>query len=203
MGAIEEVGMDAWRCQFETNVFGLVRLTQLVLPGMRARGAGRIINVSSAGGEMTFPLAGAYHASKYALEALSDALRFEVRPFGIDVVLIQPGVVNTPLADATVNLLRTTPDSPYAPMVNSFARRSRESHTNGQGYVQPEQVATVIVRAAQSRRPRTRYKVGALAHIIPFLRHVLTDRGWDGMIVRMFPVEAESDVGRREKHIAM
>src|SRR2546429_507841 len=94
-GAIEEVPIDEVRRQFETNVFGLARLTQLVLPGMRRQGWGRIINVSSMGGRLTFPGGGYYHATKHAVEAISDALRFEVRPFGIDVVVIEPGPIKT------------------------------------------------------------------------------------------------------------
>src|SRR5688572_4408696 len=94
-GAVEEVSLDKVRAMFETNVFGLARMCQLVLPGMRAAGRGRILNVSSMGGRMTFPLGGYYHASKYAVEALSDALRVEVRPFGVDVVVLEPGVTRS------------------------------------------------------------------------------------------------------------
>lgn len=94
-GPVEEIALDRWRREFETNLFGAVRLTQLVLPGMRERGRGRIINMSSMGGRMAFPLGGPYHGSKFALEAVSDVLRVEVAPFGIDVVVIEPGLVNT------------------------------------------------------------------------------------------------------------
>lgn len=186
MGPIEEVSLARWRQQFETNVFGLVRLSQLVLPGMRARGWGRIINVSSGGGEFTFPLAGAYHASKYAVESLSDALRFEARPFGIDVVVVQPSVVRTQLVDAALDTLRAVASSPYAALIDSYTRQSRESIARGTAILTPEQIAAVIVRAALARRPRTRYKVGAIARVLPVLRRVLPDRAWDALITRMF-----------------
>ena len=112
-GAVEGVSLDEARRQFETNVFGLARLTQLVLPGMRAQRWGRIVNVSSMGGELTFPGGGWYHASKHAVEALSDALRFEVAGFGIDVVVIQPGLIRTGFAEAAVGSIEVG-DGPYA-----------------------------------------------------------------------------------------
>src|ERR687894_610083 len=101
-GAVEEVPMEKVRRQFETNVFGLARMCQLVLPGMRRQGWGRIVNVSSMGGRLTFPGGGYYHATKYAVEALSDALRFEVAGFGVGVVLIEPGLIRTGYAEAAV-----------------------------------------------------------------------------------------------------
>jgi NAD(P)-dependent dehydrogenase (short-subunit alcohol dehydrogenase family) len=186
MGAIEEVPLADWRRQFETNVFGLVRLTQLVLPGMRAKRSGRIINISSGGGEFTFPLAGAYHASKYAVESISDALRFEVRCFGIQVIVVQPGVVDTPLAAATVDAIQTAPTSPYAPLINSFRQLSAQSHATRQGYVTPEAVAEVIVGAAQAARPRTRYKVGSTPRLMSTMRHLLSDPLWDRMVARFY-----------------
>lgn len=185
LGAVEEVAADRWRRQFDTNVVGPVRLAQLVLPNMRRQHRGRIINVGSMGGELTFPFGGAYHASKYAIEALSDALRVEVKPFGVDVVVIQPGVVRTPLGDASIAALRTTPDSPYAAMVAGFERQSRASFESGRGILVPERVAVTIVAAAQARRPRTRYKVGTIARILPVLRHALPDRAWDALMGHM------------------
>jgi NAD(P)-dependent dehydrogenase (short-subunit alcohol dehydrogenase family) len=186
MGAIEEIKLENWRRQFETNVFGVARLIQLALPAMRAKGRGRIINISSGGGEFTFPLAGAYHATKYALESISDALRFEVKPFGIDVVVIQPGAVRTPLADKTVEAIQTTPDSPYAALVASFRKMSEASIQAGRGYMTPEAVAEVILKAAQSKRPATRYKLGAMPRAMSLLRHILPDRAWDTMLNRMY-----------------
>src|SRR3954468_24003689 len=116
-GAIESVPMERLRAQFETNVFGLVRMCQLVLPGMRRRGWGRIVNISSMGGRLTFPGGGAYHGTKYAVEALSDALRFEVRGFGIDVAVIEPGLIKTRFGETAVGSIDMTGedgDDPYA-----------------------------------------------------------------------------------------
>src|ERR671919_2844749 len=113
-GAVEAVSMKKVRRQFETNVFGLVRMCQLVLPGMRRQGYGRIVNLSSMGGRLTFPGGGYYHATKHAVEAISDALRFEVRGFGIDVVVIEPGLIKTGFADAALGSMEdTATDGPY------------------------------------------------------------------------------------------
>ncbi len=185
MGAIEEVGLEQWRKQYETNVFGPIRLIQLVLPAMRNKGSGRIINVSSGGGEFTFPLGGAYHASKYSVEAISDALRFEIKPFGLDVVVIQPGIVKTPLAEATLQMLQPSPDSPYTFLIANFERIGREGYEKGTGYLSPQHVAKVILKASQANRPKTRYKIGSTAHLMPFLRRLLPDRTWDSIIGRM------------------
>src|ERR687890_1652068 len=115
-GAVEEVPLAEVRRQFETNVFGLVRMCQLVLPGMRAQRHGRIVNVSSMGANFTFPGGGFYHATKYAVEAISDALRFEVKAFGIEVVIVQPGIIRTGFADAATGAMdaSTPPAGPYA-----------------------------------------------------------------------------------------
>ena len=131
-GAIETVPMESVRRQFETNVFGVVRLTQLVLPKMRAQGWGKIVNVGSMGGRLTFPGGGHYHATKYALEALSDALRFELRGFGIDVVLLEPGLITTEFGEAATasmadvsSLVRTIPTRTSTPP----SARSRKAPT--------------------------------------------------------------------------
>jgi NAD(P)-dependent dehydrogenase (short-subunit alcohol dehydrogenase family) len=195
MGPLEELSLDALQRQFETNVFGLVRLTQLVLPGMRNRRQGRIINVSSMGGEFTTPLGGAYHATKYAVESLSDALRFEVKSFGIEVVVIQPGPIRTRLGEDTMDQLRSDPGSPYAAMVKGLGEMSRKSFATGQGMGTPEQVARVILSAAQAKRPRTRYKITAMAHVMPLLRHLLPDRTWDAMWRRMLKTSTPTNRG--------
>src|SRR5207244_4570920 len=129
-GAFEEVPMAEVRRQFETNVFGLVRLTQLVLPGMRRQGWGRIVNLSSMGGRLTLPGGAFYHATKYAVEALSDALRFEVRPFGIDVVVSEPGPIQPRFADPAIASIRSAvrDDSPYPAFNPLLARRTRHAH---------------------------------------------------------------------------
>src|SRR5919202_2360068 len=126
-GAIETVDMDDVRRQFETNVFGLMRMCQLVLPSMRASGAGRIVNISSMGGRLTFPGGGVYHATKYAVEAISDALRFEVKGFGVDVALIEPGQIKTEFAEAAVATVEST-GGPYEKFNAQVARQTTEAY---------------------------------------------------------------------------
>ena len=192
-GAIESVPLDEVRRQFETNVFGLVRLTQLVLPGMRAEGRGRIVNVSSMGGRLTFPGGGYYHATKHAIEALSDALRFEVRGFGIDVVVIQPGLIRTGFSDAAVGTIADRSDDPAGPYdvfnqavaaATAGAYRNALSRTLGGG---PDLVARTIERAITTKHPRTRYRVTGSARLFIVLRRLLPDRLWDGLVARTYP----------------
>lgn len=182
MGPVEQVPLDAWRRQLETNVLGPVALAQLVLPGMRAAGRGRIVNVSSMGGEITFPGGGAYHASKYALEALSDALRVEVRPFGVQVVVVQPGPVATAFGDNAADL-GAYDRGPYGGLARALDTAIRERTPNG---ATPEAVARVVVRAATSRRPSTRYRVGAMSRGLVLGRRVMPDRVWDALMRSQF-----------------
>jgi NAD(P)-dependent dehydrogenase (short-subunit alcohol dehydrogenase family) len=190
-GAIEAVPMDRVRAQFETNVFGLVRLTQLVLPAMRAQRWGRIVNLSSMGGRLVFPGGGFYHATKYAVEALSDALRFEVRGFGIDVVVVEPGLVRSGFAEAAVGAMG--PDGaggPYAAFHEAVARGTREAYEKGPLALlagTPDDVARTIERAITSRRPRPRYKVTGSARLLIAQRRLLGDRGWDLFLRTSFP----------------
>lgn len=181
LGPVEEMPVDVVQRLFATNVLGLVRMAQLVLPGMRAAGHGRIINVGSMGGEFTTPLAGAYHASKYAVEAFSDALRAEVAPFGVSVVVLQPGPVATHLA--TGGDFTWDQAGPYAAAVEQVQRTAR-GITPGRGILTPEQVARSVVRLAGARRLPDRRKVGAVAHALPFLRRWLPVRLWDRLLSR-------------------
>ena len=188
-GAVESVTMEAARRQFETNVFGLARLTQLVLPAMRAQGWGRIVNVSSMGGKLTFPGGGWYHASKHAVEALSDALRFEVEGFGIDVVVIQPGLIRTGFGDTAVGSIAIDPDDPYGRFNQAVGATTAGAYDGlarvlGGG---PDTVAKTIERALSARRPRTRYRVTASARLILIARRLLPDRGWDALVGRAYP----------------
>ena len=155
-GPIEEIPMDALRQQFETNVFGLVRLTQLVLPKMRERHAGRIINVSSMGGKLVFPGGGAYHATKFAVEAISDALRFELRPFGIAVSVIEPGAIRTQFEETSLGSMPPGDGdaSPYASLKRAVNARYRATF-RGRTAAEPEIVAKAIEHAITSKRPRT------------------------------------------------
>jgi NAD(P)-dependent dehydrogenase (short-subunit alcohol dehydrogenase family) len=189
-GAIEAVAIDRVRTQFETNVFGPVRLTQLVLPGMRRARAGRIVNISSMGGRLVFAGGGVYHATKYAIEAISDALRFEVRGFGIAVVIIQPGLVKTRFGETAVSGIETVDQSVYAP----FHARVAEATTNayGRGITSrlagsPDDVAKVIETAISAARPKTRYTVTASATVFMNQRRWLGDRAWDRFLRSIYP----------------
>jgi len=193
-GAFEEVPMAEVRRQFETNVFGLVRLTQLVLPGMRRQGWGRIVNLSSMGGRLTLPGGAFYHATKYAVEALSDALRFEVRPFGIDVVVIEPGPIKTRFGDTAIAAAQSVAPaaSPYATFNRVLAQRIKEAYEGPMGRLaaEPEAVARVIETAISAPRPRTRYVVTFAAHFLMGLRRWLPDRAFDGFLRTQFPQQA-------------
>jgi NAD(P)-dependent dehydrogenase (short-subunit alcohol dehydrogenase family) len=190
-GPVEEAPLDELRRQFETNLFGPTRLTQLVLSGMRRQGWGKIVNVSSVGGRITIPGGGAYHASKHALEALSDALRFEVRGFGIDVILIEPGAIRSSWVDTAVGSMRRPRDrhSPYAAFVDAVANRLRGAHEGllALAAAGPDPVAHVIERAITARRPRTRYPVPAAAALFIISRRLLPDRAWDASMRRLLP----------------
>jgi NAD(P)-dependent dehydrogenase (short-subunit alcohol dehydrogenase family) len=192
-GSVEQLPMDDIRRQFDTNFFGLVRLIQLVLPGMRRRGQGRILNVSSMGGRATLPGGAFYHASKYAVEALSDALRMEVAQFGIDVVLIEPGPVQTPWNDVAAasvapNGRSYAADDPYAAykkaVADSFA--TAQSDALARLGSTADDIARVIVRAASARRPRTRYLINAVAKSIVALSRWLPDRAYDAALRRQY-----------------
>lgn len=185
-GALEDVPLDEARRQLEVNVLGLARLTQLVLPGMRAARRGRVINVSSVGGTIYEPLGSWYHATKFAVEGLSDSLRVELRPFGLDVVLVQPGPVRTEWnAIARRNLRATSQGSPYADHAESVARVLERADRPGAG-AEPEEVAATIVRAATAGRPRTRYPVGRGARTLMLARRALPDRAFDTVLERVF-----------------
>ena len=188
-GAVESVPIEAARRQLETNVLGLARLTQLVLPGMRRQGWGRIVNVSSMGGKLTFPGGGWYHASKHAVEALSDALRFELAGFGIDVVVIEPGLIRTGFADAAVGSIAVDPDDPYARFNQAVGAATAGAYDGlarvlGGG---PDTVARTIERALAARRPRSRYRVTASARIFLTVRKLVPDRAWDALVGRSYP----------------
>ncbi len=191
-GAVETMDMGALRRQFETNVFGLVRMTQLVLPSMRERGHGRIVNISSMGANLVFPGGGAYHATKYAVEALSDALRFEVKGFGVDVVLIQPGAIRTEFDTAAMASLDgvTEGDGPYAPFNASVGRLTKEAYEKGPLKLLgggPERVAKVIEKAITTKRPKLRYRVTPSAHLLIGQRKLFGARAWDAFLGTQYP----------------
>jgi short-subunit dehydrogenase len=187
-GAIETLDLDDLRRQFETNVFGLVRMCQLVLPGMRAQRSGRIVNLSSMGGKLTFPGGGAYHATKYAVEALSDVLRFEVSGFGVHVAIVEPGLIRTEFGDTAVGTIGSA-EGPYGEFNTAVGAAVAGAYRGpmsklGAG---PGAVARAIERAITSKRPRTRYPVTASARVMLAQRAILPDRLWDRVVGTSFP----------------
>lgn len=191
-GTIEEADLDRVRKMFETNVFGLARLTQMVLPGMRRAHRGRVINIGSMGGRMTFPVGGYYHATKYAVEAISDALRNEVRRFGIDVVLIEPGMTRTGFEDnvhsSVANGSGTQADSPYAALLASNAANTSGGYSNPLMATGPESVARVVLKALESEHPRSRYLLTPAAKAMVTARTLGGDRVWDTLVKQQFKV---------------
>jgi NAD(P)-dependent dehydrogenase (short-subunit alcohol dehydrogenase family) len=188
-GPLEEVPLDAARRQFETNVFGLVGLTQLVLPHMREAGAGRVVNMGSMGGRFTFPAGGWYHASKHALESLSDALRVEVAPFGVRVSLVQPGPIRTSFGDTAVGTLTQVPPStgsPYGDLTGKVGTSMRGFYDNRLLAAGTEPVVKAVEHALTSRRPRSRYLVTPAAHLLVGIRRWGGDRGWDAFVRNQF-----------------
>jgi NAD(P)-dependent dehydrogenase (short-subunit alcohol dehydrogenase family) len=185
-GALETLPMDAVRRQFETNVFGMLRMCQLVLPGMRARGSGKIVNVSSMGGRLTFPGGGAYHATKYAVEAMSDALRMEVAPFGIDVICIEPGLIRTEFGATAASSVDAS--GPYAELNAAVARSTRDVYEGPLSRLggDADSVAQAIERALLRDRAPTRVPVTASARVFMGLRRVLPDRAWDRLVLSSF-----------------
>ena len=191
-GAIESIEMDSIRRQFETNVFGLIRMSQLALPGMRDQGWGRIVNVGSMGGKLTFPGGGIYHATKYSVEAICDAMRFEVQGFGIGVVCIEPGLITTGFGDAAVGSLSEgiPDDGPYARFNRAVGKATAGAYEGGAlGKLGggPDTVARVIEKAIKARRPRARYKVTASARLAIAQRRIVSDRMWDRIMASQFP----------------
>ncbi|WP_432135256.1 oxidoreductase [Streptomyces sp. bgisy154] len=189
-GSLEDVPLAEARAQIEVNVFGLALLTQLVLPHMRARRSGTVINVSSMGGKLVTPLGGWYHASKYAVEALSDALRMETRQFGINVVVVEPGSIRTEWgAIAAETLKQTSGKGAYAAMAEAVAATlAQSSRPDAKMTSDPSVIGKAIVKAADARRPRTRYRVGFGAGPALFLRRLLPDRAFDFAIRRAFGI---------------
>jgi NAD(P)-dependent dehydrogenase (short-subunit alcohol dehydrogenase family) len=188
-GAVETLDLDDVRRQFETNVFGLIRMCQLVLPGMRRQRSGRIINLSSMGGKLTFPGGGAYHATKHAVEAISDALRFEVKGFGVDVVVIEPGLIKTQFAETARATVGESRDGPYAKFNEAVAAATVDAYEGplsrlGGG---PDAVAKTIEKAITAKRPRTRYPVTPSAWLFLGQRAVMSDRMWDAVTGTQFP----------------
>jgi NADP-dependent 3-hydroxy acid dehydrogenase YdfG len=189
-GAVETVPLDSVRAQFETNVFGLIRMCQLVLPAMRAKRSGRIVNISSIGGKLVFPGGGIYHATKHSVEAISDALRFEVQGFGVRVVIIEPGLIKTHFAETAVGSVSDAEDDgAYAHFNSAVAKITAGAYRGPLGKLGggPETVARAIEKAITARRPRTRYLVTPSAKLAVGQRRISTDRMWDRIVSTNYP----------------
>jgi short-subunit dehydrogenase len=184
-GSVEDVPLDEARRQFDVNVFGGARLIQLVLPSMRARRSGTIINITSMGGKIYTPFGAWYHATKFAMESLSDCLRLELKPFGINVVIIEPGAIRTEWSGiAADHLAEASPDGAYAARASKVAASFRSDAAAKQSSP-PELVARTLVKAATARRPKTRYAVGFGAKPLILTRKLLSDRAYDSLILRV------------------
>ena len=181
-GAVENVPMDDARNQLEVNVFGLARLCQLVLPTMRAQHSGRIINTASVAGRAVFYYGGWYHVSKYAVESLSDAMRMELKPFGVDVVIIEPGAIKTNWGIiAADHLIESSKGTAYEQTGTMMANNLRNMYLSNT-ISDPAVVRKAIVRAVNARRPCTRYRIGRMANAIVFFHWLLPTRWWDAFL---------------------
>jgi NAD(P)-dependent dehydrogenase (short-subunit alcohol dehydrogenase family) len=184
-GAVENVPIDEARRQFEVNVFGLARLIQLVTPQMREQQSGRIINISSVGGKFYEPMGAWYHATKFAVEGFSDSLRLELAPYGIRVVIVEPGPIRTEWNElARAHLVSSSAGTPYERQAEGV--RARMESGDGPMMSGPDVVGRKIARAATARRPRSRYPVGRGAGSVVTARRLLPDRAMDAVISRLY-----------------
>jgi NAD(P)-dependent dehydrogenase (short-subunit alcohol dehydrogenase family) len=188
--AVEDLRLADWRQQFETNFFGVLRVTQAVVPHMRERRHGRIIMMSSVSGFVTAPTQGAYSSSKFALEAMSNALRLELFPFNIQVVLIEPGYIITGIQQASMDLSRPyvekVSSGPYAPLYSRFLESVSKSRAASEAT--PEDCARVILQAIEARNPKVRYTVTRLAVVAKWLKRLLSDKMVDAIFRRRFGI---------------
>lgn len=181
-GPVEDISIDEARYQFEVNVFGTARVTQLLLPAMRKKGAGTIVNITSMGGKVYTLLGAWYHATKHALEGWSDCLRLELAPFGIRVVIVEPGLIETGFGDVVADgLLQRSGSGAYAKLTQAVARSTQAAYGHGRG-TDPSVIADVVSKAVKAAKPRTRYVAGKYARPMIFIRKWLGDRMFDRVI---------------------
>jgi short-subunit dehydrogenase len=183
-GPIEEISYEQAKQQFEVNLFGLAEVTKAVLPAMRSQESGTIVNVSSIGGKVYGPLAAWYHATKFGLEGWSDSLRLEVNQFGINVVIIEPGVIKTEFTEAMDQKLTEDSSSPYKELEHIVVNMVKNTNKPGQ-YSEPTVIANTISKALNSKKPKTRYAAGKMAWQTLLARKLLSDKGFDKMFLRM------------------
>ncbi|WP_446902557.1 oxidoreductase [Burkholderia sp. YIM B11467] len=182
-GPVEDVGIEEARYQFEVNVFGTARLTQLLLPAMREKGSGTIVNITSMGGKIYTLLGAWYHATKHALEGWSDCLRLELAPFGIRVVIVEPGLIETGFGDVVSRgLLARSGSGAYAKLTQAVAKATQQAYDNGRG-TDPAVIANVVSQAVRAKKPRTRYVAGKYAKPMILIRTWFGDRMFDRVIM--------------------
>ena len=182
-GAMEDTSIEDARYQFEVNVFGMARLTQLLLPSMRKKKSGKIINISSMGGKIYTPLGSWYHAAKHAVEGWSDCLRLELKNFNIDVVVIEPGIIKTEFGTVLLDpMLKRSGRGPYSKMANAVANATRDSSKKGQSS-DPQVITDLIIKAVRASKPKTRYAAGKFAKPMMFIRKWFGDRVFDKMVL--------------------
>jgi NAD(P)-dependent dehydrogenase (short-subunit alcohol dehydrogenase family) len=190
MATVEDMTMKDWRDQFETNFFGVIRVTQAVLPHMRERRKGRIVMISSVSGLVTPPTQGAYSASKHAIEGLSNALRHELYPFGITTVLIEPGYIVTGIQQASKELAKPYQEKiasgPYAKLYAAALQGASDSRAASR--TTPEDCAQVILKAVEAKNPKARYGVTPLATMVKLAKRVLPDSALDGIVRRRYGI---------------
>ena len=189
--AVEDLSMEDWRAQFETNVFGVLRVTRAVLPHMRERRSGRILMMSSLSGLVTPPTQGAYSASKHALEGISNALRMELYPFGIDVVLIEPGYIITGIQKTAAEFARPYVENggPYSRLYAKFFENVNKARAKSEST--PDDCARVMLHAIETPHPKPRYGVTKLARTVKWGKRLLTDKAMDAMLRRRYGITRE------------
>ncbi len=192
-GSVENTSYETARRQFEVNIFGLAEMTKAVIPIMRAQGSGKIINISSVGGKVYSPLGAWYHGTKHALEGWSDCLRLELKQFGIDVVIVEPGAIGTEFNDVlSSNFREATTDGPYTQLAKALDAAQKNAEENSSP---PSVIAHVISKAIKARRPKTRYATGKLSGQVLFFRKWFSDRAFDRTILRMV-----NNMGKKAQH---
>ena len=181
-GSIEDVALDEARKQMEVNVFGMAAMTQKVVPYMRKQKSGTIINTSSMGGKMYFPMGAWYHASKHAVEGLSDCLRLELKPFNIKVVILEPGFIATEFGSVLLNgFEKIRKDSAYKSIMDKIIEGTKKSEQGGNS--SPQVISDAILKIVSSKNPKTRYKVGKFSRLMPWMRIYLGDKLFDSIVM--------------------
>ena len=187
LGALEDLSIEEIKAQFETNFFGVIRVTQQVLPVMRKQKSGTIVNISSVGGRMGIPSLSAYHSTKFALEGLSESISYELEPFGIRVVVIEPGFIRTNIMNSSIIAKKAQdPKSPYFSLTQQLERSFKSAMENTSASSPPEEVAKVVLQAVTSESPKLRYTVGNDASSIIRAKTTMSDTEFGGLIKQQF-----------------